>query len=108
MKRIRNWLLQHLYVALTISDVVSQDKAGNLYVDGKPVTKDEIRQIQAEIKAMDGFRIWKLMGESTKSAAEERLYRKAVTADDMVFGKAMLYNLSLQKSILESFRNKLH
>lgn len=108
MKRLKNWLLKEFYGALTLSDIVSTDSKGTLLINGNPVKEDEIRQIQAEIKAMEGFRIWSLMSESTKAAAEERLYKKAITTNDMLFGKAMLYNLSLQKSILDAFSKKLH
>ncbi len=106
-QRIINYLLKNLLNAVTLQDIIRSDqKTGAIYVDDKVMSLDDIKQCKAEIKAMEGFKVWKLMSETTKSLAEEKLFNQAKTLEDMNFGKAMLYNLSLQKSIMKVIKNK--
>lgn len=106
-QRIENWLLRRLFNAIVLDDIISNDpKTGIVLIDGQPVKPVELSSIQAEIKALEGFRIWKIMSNTTKYLAEEKIFNKSVVFDDMRYGKSMLYNLSLQKSILEALKTK--
>ncbi len=104
---IENFLLRHLFNAITVDEIVANDtKTKAIVIDGKPLTINEINQIQAEIKALEGFRIWKLLTNTPKHHAEDRIYNKSVSMDDIRYGKAMLYALGLQSSIIEALRKK--
>lgn len=105
--RIENWLLGHLFNAVSAREIVSNDpKTGAVLVEGSPIQPSELRQLQAEIKALEGFRIWKLMSGTCRHHAEERIFRKSVSIEDVRFGKAMLYNLGVQKSIMDALRER--
>lgn len=105
--RIYDFLLRRLFGAITTSDIVeNHPKTGAVLIDGKPIQPDELRQMQAEIKDIEGSRIWKLISETTKHRAEERIFKNSLVIEDIRFGKAMLYNLSLQKSIMDALREK--
>ncbi len=45
------------------------------------------------------------MSETTKHMAEEKIFVKSVDIEDIRSGKAMLYNLDLQNSIIRTIRN---
>lgn len=106
-RRIANRLLKHLFKAVTLDDVVSNDpKTKALLIDEKIITANELRELHAEIKSLEGFRIWKLMSHTTKHLAEEMIFVKAASSDESFFGKAMLYNLSLQESIVRVIKSK--
>lgn len=108
-RHIENWILKHLLNATVMTDIISNDpKTGVALIDGKPIEQNELTQLKVEIKALEGFRIWQIMYATTKHNAEERVFNKSITVDDIRFGKAMLYNLSLQQSIIEVLKNKLH
>lgn len=99
--------MRRLFVSAVLDDVVSTDrKTGKPMVDGKPIGPTELKSLQAEAKALGGFRIWQLMSKTTKRLAEKKIFEQSVTLEDITFGKAMLYNLSLQESILNAFREK--
>ena len=105
--RILNYLLRHLFNAMTVADIISTDpKTKEIVIDGQKIRPDELRALQAEIKAFKESRIWKLLHETTKYTAEQQIFINSVTPTDIVFGKAMLYNLSLQKSIMHVLENK--
>jgi hypothetical protein len=107
-QRIENWILRHLLNAPSLSEIIGTDqKTGIVHIDGKAITPNELKQLQAEVKAMEGFRVWKLMSETTKHLAEDKVFNKSVNMDDIRYGKAMLYNIDLQKSIMKVIRNKI-
>ena len=107
-QRIINYLLSGLLNAITIREIIGNNpKTKEIQIDGVDIRPDELHALQAEIKALEGFRIWKILTETTKSKAEERIFKTSMTIEDINFGKAMLYNLSLQKSIIDNLRNKL-
>lgn len=106
--RLETWILSRLLNAITVRDIVTNDpKTGEVLINGAKASPSELTTIQAEIKAMEGFTIWRLMSETTKHHAEERIFNKSVSMDDIRYGKAMLYSLSLQKSIMDALRAKL-
>src|SRR5690348_16740978 len=106
-QRILNFILKHLFASVTLDDIVSVDPRTNeIRIDGVLITANELRQMKAEIKALEGFRIWHVISSSTKNKAEEFLFTKAKVIDDMNFGKAMLFNLDLQNSIMKVIKNK--
>lgn len=107
-KKIENFILKHLLNSITLDEIINSDpKTGLVNIDGIPLTKQELTTLKAEVKALEGFRIWKIMSETTKHYAEERIFNKSINMDDIRYGKAMLYNLDLQKSILKVIKNKV-
>lgn len=104
---IENFLLKHLLNAITVRDIIGNDpKTGAILIDGQTIKPDELKQMKAEIKALEGFRVWSIITETTKSHAEKMIFNDSKTMDDIRFGKAMLYDLSLQKSIIKVLKDK--
>lgn len=106
-ERLINYILRNLFNAVTIGEIVSNHpKTGAILIEGKELTVSEIKQLQAEIKALEGFRVWTLMSQTTKYLAEDKIFNQSTNMEDIRYGKAMLYNLSLQHSILKAIKNK--
>lgn len=105
MKRLKNYLLGKLFCVVVETDVITQDK-GKMFLGGKEVTSDELRQLQAEVKALKGFRVWSIMTSSVRTIAEDKILNKSVTFDDVMSGKLMLFNLDTIESIANVIANK--
>lgn len=104
--RIKNWLLKSLLNTVIVGDVITlNNKTGEVFINGRKVEKGEAEAIREEAKYLEKTRIWALMVGSLNDQARERLYEKAVTVDDMLFGKAMLYTLNIQSQIIGIFKN---
>lgn len=104
-RRITNYLLKHLLGAVTVDDIITVDK-GNIYIGGKIVTPSQLNQLQAEVKAMEGFTVWRLMTETLKEDAYKRGFTLATSFEHLNTAKLMLYNLSVQESIMRVIKNK--
>jgi hypothetical protein len=104
--KIKNWLLKDLLKTMVVGDVVTINaKTNEVFISGRKVEQAEAEAIREEAKFIEKTRIWALMLGTLNDQTRERLYEKAVTIDDMMFGKAMLYTLNIQNQILSIFKN---
>lgn len=105
-QKIVNYLLRHLVNSIVTDDVISQDNTKKIFLDGKPVNSERIKQWQAEIKAIEGSDIWKCTVGTLKFQAQDKVFNKSLNFEDVTYGKSMLYNLSLINSIFTVVKNK--
>lgn len=104
--KIINWLLRHYLNPVLTEDIITTDK-GVIRIGNKAITDNELRQLQAEVKALEGFRIWSIMTHSVRHIAQDKIFNKSVNFDDVVAGKLMLYNLDTIESIARVVKNKV-
>lgn len=104
-QRIKNYLLGKLFCVIRTTDVITVDK-GNILLGGKRITDNELRQLQAEIKALEGFRVWSLMTNSLRLIAQDKILNKSTNFDDVMAGKLMLLNLDTIESIARIIAKK--
>lgn len=101
--RILNFLWRRLFNALLFGDflkIESRNLKNGKKIAAIKVAKDylpdvEVQGIIEEARALKRFRLWTLLLNDLKSQATEALVNKSQHIDDMVFSKAMLYNLDM-------------
>jgi hypothetical protein len=81
-----------------VTEVITSDK-GKIKLGGKPITASELKQLQAEVKALMGFRVWGLMTNTVRRLAEDKIIKQSTNFDEVVAGKLMLINLDTIESI---------
>jgi hypothetical protein len=104
LKMIKNWLLKNLLNAITLSDIIKYDK-GQWSINGRGMTIEEMEAIKEEAKFISKTRIWALLQGTLAEEAKDRMFNKARTIDDIMWGKALLYNLDLQNQIISTLKN---
>lgn len=104
-QRIKNYLLRHLLNPVLVEDVITIEK-GIVHLGGIPITQAEIKELQAEVKALEGFRIWSILINTPKKVAQDKIFKQATTFEDVTMGKAMLFNLDTQESIVRVVKNR--
>lgn len=101
----KNELLREFFNAVVDEDVVTQDKAGRIFLGGELVSVAEADNLQKEAKMLERMKIWKLLTNTLIDQAHKVMFNNAETYDDMRNGKMMLYNIGVQKSIVERLKN---
>lgn len=101
---IKSKLLRYV-VRVVVPENVVHDVKGVLYLGKEKVTMQELRSIQAEIKALDNMRIWSIINESIKQLCYERGWRDSSMIVHLNTAKTMYNVLETQVSIIEKFRN---
>ena len=89
-----NELVHNLFNGITEDDVM-RFKDGKLVMRNKEITKEEIEVIRRDAEVFKDSVIWNVLKRELQLAANERMFDYAREVDDMMFGKAMLYNLDL-------------
>ncbi len=104
-QRIINYLFHRLLNVVVLEDVIRHDKTG-IYLGNNLISKDELRQLSAEAKALEGFRIWHIMNETLRQDALNRGWNNSKTMDDLNAGKTIFYTLDLQNSIIRLLKRR--
>lgn len=80
-------------------DLIKEIK-GKIYIGGSIIGEVEMRQLIAEAKALEGFRLWNIINETIKDDALQRGWNKSTSMNDLNAGKTIYYVLDLQNSII--------
>lgn len=105
-QRLINWLLKN-YVRVILPHDIITDVKGVLYLGTEKMTEQDLRILQAEIKALDSMRLWSIINETVRSKAFEKGWTTATTLEHLNTAKTMYHVLDLQKSIVDIIRKKV-
>ena len=94
-KKLLNLMLARLFLAITEEDVIPLR-------DVPPGMKKELRAQAKFIRESD---VWKRLVISIKAKAQEQMFVKSQSWDDMYFGKAVLYVIDLLDKRIEALSN---
>lgn len=97
-----NYLTRNLLKAVTEEDVLLISGKDWL-LNKRKLTNEEILVLKEEATSFSNSILYKLMKRELKYDATLQRYDKATTADDMIFGKAMIYDFK----IIEDYVNNI-
>lgn len=100
IEQLKNWLTKNLFCTVDPKQVLKQGKNGIFLIDDEIVSKEEMRSLQSEAKFLQHTRLWQILTETIKDQAEKVMFEKSTSFEDMRTGKMMLYNINLQKQIV--------
>ena len=86
-------------------DIYTVAKTGGIYIGELPITKDELKSLQEEIKFLEKTRIWSILVNTMAEKAKEIMFEKSETFEDMRTGKAMLLNIRQMKKIMAELKS---
>lgn len=105
MKKIKhivtNILVKNLLKAVTEDEILVI--SGKDWIIGRrKLSKDETDQLKQEAKSLRESLLYRLLLKEIKYTATIQRYDEAKTADDMIFGKAMIYNFYLIQKFIRN------
>lgn len=104
--KVLNLLLRHLFNAVTedsfLKTTLQGGKVRGIMLGDKALTENEANELSNDAKFLKRSRLWKLLIESMQYSANDSLFNKSQTIDDMVFAKAMLYTLDVMEKKVEN------
>lgn len=109
-RKIQNWLLNYLFCTVVAEDIASvltdeKKKVQIIKLGKQQIADEEWRNLAAETKAFENFRIYSILFNTLAEQAKLRMFEKALSDNDLMFGKAMLYTLDVMKQFLSSFKS---
>ncbi|MCK9393592.1 hypothetical protein M0Q03_02195 [bacterium] len=100
---ILNETIGDLFNTISDKDILRVENNTWLYRD-KPLTDSEMKLISAEAKYLLSSTLWKILQDDIKWQANEKMYFKSKTIEDLTAGKLWLYTLNCIKKRLEELK----
>jgi hypothetical protein len=114
---MRNWLIKllggwpknealteavrQLFNAISEEDILHEED-GVWIVQGKPLNDAQKKLLIVEAKQFTAMRLWKVLQLDLKWKANELMFLKSKTDNDLIVGKLWLYSLKQLKNRLEN------
>lgn len=97
--------MHKLLSVVDVSKIVGLDKArGIVFIGGKKADDARLANLKAEAEFFLESDLWHLIQETPKELASRVMFVEGQTLADMQKGRSMLYTLSAQKNIVETFK----
>jgi hypothetical protein len=74
---------------------------GHLKLAGEPLTDQQKKILREEAVYYKGTDLYKVFQNTLTETARQKMFDKAKSWEDMTYGKALLYNLDVEKKIIE-------
>jgi len=104
--RLANEKLASLLSLVDPQKIVRIDKPrGIVYIGGNRVDNNRLANLKAEAEFFLASDLWSLLYETPKALAEQAMFVSGESLDDMKKGRSMLYTLSTQKNIIDTFKS---
>jgi hypothetical protein len=95
-----NYLTKNLLKAVTEEDILR--KTGKEWLCGNLHFKpDDLAVLKQEADALRKSLLWKMMQRELTWLSNQKMFEKSMSNDDIIFGKAMLYNQKQQQDFLD-------
>lgn len=95
-----------LYVPVNLTDVITMDKRGLIFIGGEQVDETRLANLYNEATALLQFDLWKVIHQTPRALAEKAMFQEDGTIDNqLIKGRAVIYTLDSQKKILDLLNN---
>ena len=89
------------WIKVDATEVLKTTKDGKLLLFGEPITNIDLQNLKQEARALENFKLWRVMQETLKNAAVERGLVNSLNWETTLSAKMMLYSLDILKNILD-------
>ncbi|MCL4399701.1 hypothetical protein M1506_00280 [Patescibacteria group bacterium] len=93
-------LTKHLLSPLEPYNVFTLN-GDKVLLGGEEIIGQEAENLRGEAKLLKRMRLWAVFQETLKQAAYKSMFEKSNNFDDVLNGKLMIYNLDVQRNIVE-------
>lgn len=98
--------LNDLLSVVDVNKIVTVDKArGIVFIGGIKAEAGRLANLKSEAEFLLESDLWHLIHETPKELASRAMFVNGETLADLQKGKSMLYTLSTQKNIIETFKS---
>jgi len=102
-ERILTINVAHLYNSIGKDDILEQIGA-SWWVGDKEISLAEMKNLKAEAEIFQQSKLWKVLKTDIKYQANQAMYEKAESVNDLVAGKLWLYTLDCFDSRLKELK----
>lgn len=101
-RKVLNFLLKHLFNTVTEDQFLKVTRLGHVFEGTKPIPSDEAKELSSQAQSILRYPVYKKLSQSLQWKANELMYLKSKSDQDIVFGKAILWALDIFQKKLEA------
>lgn len=105
-RKLLNYLTRNLLAVvdedMVLTQVNSGDNTAYYLLGGEKIDTHLLTKLKQEASLLKEMEIWKIFDHTLRSQANKVMFTKSTSFEDMITGKAMIYNLDVQKKIVET------
>lgn len=102
-RKLLNQSLKKLYNTVEPEDILRFEK-GQLLLKGKLLPEQTVKNLIEESKTLEDMLLWKILTDYVKGTANQRIYNDSVCDDDIIFPKACLKVVQIQKDLVAKIK----
>ena len=103
-KKFINILVHNLYNTITEEDILHVEK-GQITFRGSTLDAEYWEKIQNDAKRFENSALWRILTHELKHQANQRMFYRGKSDDDILAGKLLLFLLSVIENKLKFIRN---
>lgn len=104
-KELAEQMLNDMLSNTDYTHLVTIDKNGLVFIGGNRADIGQLGNLKSEAEYIAASNLWKLLCETPKELAQRAIFVNGETLADLQKGKSILYTLSTQEKILNTFKN---
>jgi len=89
--KLYNFLLKRFFNAVTDKDILKINKRGEIRVGEHLLPEEDVRAVVEQANTIHQMMLWSFLSKDLKYRANEAMYNKSQTIEDMIMGKALLF-----------------
>lgn len=97
-----NSLMDGLFHHIKEEEVLRMNRKGVMFYEGKELTTQGKKSVAEGAKTILILDAWNAVLNDMRYLANKRMFDEATSIDDMLFGKAMLYTLSVMEKKMKN------
>ena len=103
-RRLANWIVKDLFNGIDeddilfineVVDISGRRKIEGVYLGKKKLDADTVEVLRENAERFNDSSLWELIKNQVKNEANLRMFKKGITADDILMGKCCLYVLDI-------------
>lgn len=84
---------------------VITEKNGFIFIGKERIGESKLNNLKAEAEFLVNSDLWKLLNETMRYSAYERMFIKSESLNNLLTGKMWIYHIDTQQKIIEMFRS---
>lgn len=103
-RKLITYLTKALLPIVEPEDIIAFSK-GNVFINKEQITEDELGRLRAEAIMFMDSRLYNLINSYFSDLVRRKMFIEGTDITDLVFGKSILYALSVQNTICNNIKN---
>lgn len=100
-RKFINIITKHLFNGITEEDIITQRKNGKVLIRGKVLDQETKYTLADQATNFRNSFLWKILRNTLQYHANQRIYTRSNSIEDIHFGKTLLYLIELiDKSLI--------